>query len=130
MNTINTTPRKNTLPVLLTSLATVCFSFTATISRAADSTPGYVPTAKMVQYGDLNLATSQGVERLYERIVSAAHEVCDAHGDRRVNNLVRAQICARQSMARAVAAARNPALTALYVAKTGQQVKGSTLARR
>jgi UrcA family protein len=121
----NTTSR-----LLLATLAVASLGLYAPISQAADVAPGYVPTAKMVQYDDLNLANPQGVERLYARIAAAAHEVCDAHGVRALNNVARAQICFRQSIARAVAAAGSPKLTALYAAKTGQQIKGGTLARR
>jgi UrcA family protein len=85
----------------------------------------------MVQYGDLNLATAQGVERLYQRIAGAANEVCNAHGDRSLKNMARSQMCIRESIRSAVAAAGVPQLSALYASKTGQQKTGSTaLAQR
>ena len=82
MSTSTFSIRTTLLRAALPSLAAAYFGLCAPVSRAADAPPGYVPTAKTVQYGDLNLATTQGVERLYQRIAGAANEVCDAHGDR------------------------------------------------
>jgi UrcA family protein len=131
MNTTTSSTRKNLLRVLLPSLAAGYLGLCAPVSRAADAVPGYEPTAKMVQYGDLNLATAQGVERLYQRIVGAANEVCNAHGDRSLKNMARSQMCIRESIRSAVAAAGVPQLSALYASKTGQQKTGSTaLAQR
>lgn len=131
MSTITASTRKNLLRVALPSLAAAYLGLCAPISRAADAVPGYEPTAKMVQYGDLNLATAHGVERLYQRIVGAAEEVCDGHGDRSQKNQARVQMCIRESIRSAVAAAGVPQLSALYASKTGQQKKDSTaLAQR
>jgi UrcA family protein len=126
MNTTNAFLR-----VLLPTLAAAYLGLGAPISRAADVSSDNAPKAKVVQYGDLNLASPTGVERLYQRIVAAAHDVCDRHGDRSLGNFARTQICVRQSIARAVATADRPELTALYTLKTGQQIKGTTaLAQR
>lgn len=131
MSTTTSSTRKNLLRVLLPSLAAGYFGLCATVSQAADAVPGYEPTAKMVQYGDLNLATAQGVERLYQRIVGAANEVCDAHGNRSVKNMARFQMCIRESIRSAVAGAAVPQLSALYASRTGQPKKESTaLAQR
>lgn len=131
MSTTTSSSRKNLLRVLLSSLAVGYLGLCAPVSRAADAVPGYEPTAKIVQYGDLNLATAQGVERLYQRIVGAANEVCDAHGNRSVKNMARFQMCIRESIRSAVAGAAVPQLSALYASRTGQQKKERTaLAQR
>ena len=131
MSTTTSSTRKNVLRALLPSLAAAYLGLCAPISRAADAVPGYVPTAKMVQYADLNIATPQGIEHLYQRIVGAANEVCDAHGDRSLKNSARFQMCISESIRRAVVAAGVPQLSALYASKTGQQKKGSpALAQR
>ena len=131
MSTTTSSTRKTPLRVLLPSLAAAYLGLCAPVSRAAEPVPGHEPTAKMVQYGDLNLATTQGVERLYQRIVDAANEVCDAHGDRSLKNRARFQMCISESIRRAVVGAGVPQLSALYASKTGQQKKGSpALAQR
>ena len=131
MSTTTSSTRKNLLRVILPTLAAGYLGLYAPGSRAADAVPGYEPTAKMVQYGDLNLATAQGVERLYQRIVGAANEVCDAHGDRSLENMARFQMCIRESIRSAVAAAGVPQLSTLYASKIGQPKKGSpALAQR
>ena len=125
MNTTHASARNNVLRVLLATLPTVYLGFGTEISRAADVPPGYRPLATTVQFDDLNLASPQGVERLYQRITAAAHKVCDTHGDRALNNVARSQICVRQSIDRAVAASGRPNLVALHASKTGRQTKGS-----
>ena len=131
MSTITSSSRKNLLRVLLPSLAAGYLGLCAPVSRAADVVPGYEPTAKMVQYGDLNLATTQGVERLYQRIVGAANQVCDGHGDRSLKNAAHVQMCISESIRHAVVTAGVPQLSALYASKIGQPKKGSTaLAQR
>jgi UrcA family protein len=121
MSTITASTRKNLLRVLLPSLAAGYFGLGAAVSRAADVAPGYEPTAKTVQYGDLNLGDVQGVERLYQRIVGAASEVCDGHGDRSLKNSARVQMCISESIRHAVVAAGVPQLSALYASKIGAQ---------
>ena len=131
MSTTTSSTRKTLLRVLFPSLAAAYLGLCAPVNRAAEPVAGSEPAAKMVQYGDLNLATTQGVERLYQRIVGAASEVCDGHGDRSMKNIARVQMCISESIRHAVVAAGVPQLSALYASKTGQQKKGSTaLAQR
>jgi UrcA family protein len=131
MSTTTSSTRKNVLRALLPSLAAAYLGLCAPISRAADAVPGDEPKAKIVQYGDLNLASPQGIERLYRRIVDAAKEVCDTREDRSLENIARFQMCISESIRRAVVGAGVPQLSALYASKTGQQKKGSTaLAQR
>jgi UrcA family protein len=69
-----------------------------------------------VAYGDLNLASAQGTDALYARIVSAAREVCGA-GEvdiRDLRGLAAERTCESNAIAQAVHAVHNPALAALY----------------
>jgi UrcA family protein len=114
---------------LLAALAAICFAVATTSVRAADVSADSVPM-KTVTYGDLNLANHQGVEQLYRRIVGAAQQVCNALNGRSLQEKQQFSICTRQSIARAVVAVDQPALTALQATKIGQPDGAAKLARR
>jgi UrcA family protein len=118
------------VPVLAV-LATICLAVASTTVRAADMSSDSEPVKKTVTYGDLNLADSQGIEHLYRRIVGAAQQVCSPLNGRSLEEKQEFSICTTQSIARAVAAVDQPALTALQASKTGQPI-GTTakLAKR
>jgi UrcA family protein len=119
MNTIHVLARIN-VRVLLAGLASAYLGLGAAISQAADDDlPGERRTS-VVQYGDLNLASPQGVQRLYQRIVASANEVCDSGDHRSLQAFAHDRKCKERSVARAVAAVGRPELTALYVAKTSR----------
>ncbi|HEY0801584.1 MAG TPA: UrcA family protein [Steroidobacteraceae bacterium] len=120
MNLIHTSTRLDVRSLVLATFATACMGLISANSRAADEAPGYEPPKKVVQYGDLNLANSQGVERLYRRIAAAAQQVCGNGETRSLNEKAYVWICTEQSIRRAVAAVDHPALTALYAKKTGR----------
>jgi len=115
---------------VLAVLATICLAVASTTVRAADLSSDSEAMKKTVTYGDLNLANSQGIERLYRRIVGAAQQVCSALNGRSFEEKQEFSICTTQSIARAVAAVDQPALTALQAIKTGQPNRTATLAKR
>src|SRR5437588_12932184 len=69
-----------------------------------------------VSYHVLNLATEQGTQALYARIVSAAHRVCEVRDIRNLAAFVAASACREQAIARAVRDVNNPRLAAVYTA--------------
>ena len=79
----------------------------------------------MVSFKDLNLNTAEGVEVLYKRIKSAAHEVC-ADPDRYDLSEFKLRPCIDDAMSRAIAQVNRPMLTSLYQAKTGKGDKKTT----
>jgi len=78
-----------------------------------------VPTTR-VSYGDLNLATEQGTQRLYERIVAAARQVCPEADPRDLSRFVRSRACRAQAIERAVNEVGSPRLAAVYAAHVKQ----------
>src|ERR1700728_3689643 len=114
---------------VLAALATICLAAAATTVHAADVSSDSVPM-KTVSYGDLNLAHAQGIEQLYRRIVAAAQQVCNPLNGRSFVEKQQFSICTRQSIARAVSAVDQPALTALQAVKTGQPDEAAKLAKR
>jgi UrcA family protein len=84
---------------------------------------GEVPQAH-VKYADLNVGSAAGAAVLYQRIKSAAAQVCGVDGERDLGRRVQAKACETRAIAEAVAAVDAPALTGLY--KT-HQVGGNTL---
>jgi UrcA family protein len=132
MNKTNTSAH-NSVDVrapVLAILATICLAVASTAVRAADMSSDSEAVKKTVTYGDLNLADSQGIEHLYRRIASAAQQVCSPLNGRSLEEKQQFSICTTQSIARAVAAVDQPALTALQAGKTGQPNVTAKLARR
>jgi UrcA family protein len=130
MNTTKTTAGNgfDVRQFVLATLATACMAIASAAVQAAESRES--ETAKTVQFGDLNLANPQGVERLYRRIVVAAQQVCDSRQARSLQAQALDSICTKQSIAHAVAAVGQPALSALHAAKTGQPGSAVRLAKQ
>lgn len=80
---------------------------------------------KVVSFRDLNLNTPEGAAVLYQRIKSAAHEVC-ATPDRYDLSEWKLQPCIKDAVSRAIAQVNKPMLTSLYQAKTGNGDKKTT----
>ena len=116
--------------LVLTTFAAACMAVAATAVHAAEQTRDSDSMMKTVLYGDLNLANPQGVERLYRRIVAAAQQVCDSRQGRSLQAQALDSICTKQSIARAVAAVGQPALTSLHAVKTGQSSGTARLAKQ
>jgi UrcA family protein len=80
---------------------------------------------KVVSFRDLNLNSAEGVEVLYKRIRSAAHEVC---ADPLRYDLSESKLkpCIDEAMSRAIAQINSPMLTGLYESKSGKAGKKAT----
>lgn len=112
--------------ITLTALATACLGLMLSPARAAGPDPAYEPVAQLVQYGDLNLNTHEGIAQLYQRIETAASYVCGSD-TRSLADWSHARTCAKASVSRAVAKIDNAALTALHTRKTGRLIKRRAL---
>ncbi len=131
MNTTKATFRNgfDARPLILTALAAACLAVASPAVQAAEKSPDF-KSVKTVQFGDLNLGNPQGVERLYRRIVAAAQQVCDSRQGRSLQAQVQDSICTKQSIAHAVAAVGQPALSALHAGRTGQPNSAVKLAKQ
>lgn len=130
MNATPVSTRFN-VPAFLAGIASACLGMGATTGYAADEVPSHEVRTMAVQYGDLNLANPQAIQRLYQRISTAASEVCDSRDHRSLQAFANDRSCKARSIARAVAAVGSPQLTALHAAKTGLPVTNPTeLAQR
>src|SRR5262252_5017960 len=65
-----------------------------------------------VHYGDLNLSTIEGAAVLYQRLQSAAENVCSEHGTKEVGNVFRVKACMRTAISAAVSQIDRPVLIA------------------
>jgi len=115
MNTTTSAPLRTLVAGAL--LSALAFSF-ATVSNAADDT---VPPQVIVKFGDLNISSPQGAAVLYARIRAAAHNVCSQFDSRGLSNLVQREHCVNEAIEGAVRKVNNPALSAVYSAKTGKE---------
>jgi UrcA family protein len=95
----------------LTACLIVGASATAYAAAPADAS-----ASVRVNYRDLNLATEQGTQALYGRIVSAARKVCAVSDIRVLAEVAAAQACETQAIAHAVRAVNSPRLAATHSA--------------
>src|SRR5579863_2786782 len=94
----------------LTALGALLIAGASGAAYAAS--PGDAAPSVKVAYSDLNLATAQGNNALYARIVSAARQVCnieDVDG-RDLRGFVAAQACEASAIAQAVKSVPSPQL--------------------
>src|SRR2546429_8872336 len=92
---------------------TACLIVGASAYAAAPADPS--PSVR-VSYHDLDLATEQGTQALYARIVLAARRVCEVSDIRKLAEVAAANACREQAIARAVRDVNNPRLAAIYTA--------------
>jgi len=81
------------------------------------------PPSELVHFADLNPDSSAGAQILYERIVRAAHTVCEPYAA--VGHLMPSGAwyrCVDQAIAGAVRRVDRPLLTAYYARRQGQVV--------
>jgi len=75
-----------------------------------------------VKYADLNLNSEAGAAVLYQRIRSAAAQVCGTFGVRDLSAQAAAKACQARAIGEAVATVHAPALTQVYEGKTAVAV--------
>ena len=115
------TPATSRISELLRAAAalTACLMIGATATAHAAAPADATPSVR-VNYHDLNLATEQGTQALYGRIVSAARKVCAPSDIRILVEVAAAHACEAQAVAHAVHAVNNPRLAAIYSAHQRQ----------
>lgn len=116
ITTQTTRTTQNTLRALVAVAAITC-GFAATVEADAVEA-GQAPQVH-IKYADLDLNTTAGATVLYQRIRGAADQVCAAHQERDLGQVMRAKACANRAIAEAVAAVGNTHLTAVYDQKAG-----------
>lgn len=80
--------------------------------------------SETVKYEDLDLSTTAGVERLYQRINTAAKRVCGPGENHRIIDIKHAwELCYNGAVDNAVASVGLPALTLYHAAETGRYVE-------
>jgi len=112
-----TTTTMLTLRNLLAPAAFAVMTATAAATPAVADVSGDA-VSDHVKYGDLDLMHPAGVNALYNRIRSASKSVCAQLSSREVP-VQFYNACFTKAMSHAVADVKQPALTALYLEKTG-----------
>jgi UrcA family protein len=73
------------------------------------------PLAKVVvKFGDLNLERPEGIAVLYQRLQTAATQVCQPANPRDPGSMANSRGCVAGATARAVGSVNIPALTSYY----------------
>jgi UrcA family protein len=88
--------------------------------QAAHAAPPQDVPSIVVHFGDLDLARSEGVTVLYQRLRSAAETLCAPLDDRGVARHMSFKACVQSAMSTAVARVDRPALTAYYEARANR----------
>jgi UrcA family protein len=81
---------------------------------AGAATPGNDVPAVVVKYSDQSLATQDGVNQLYRRLMAAARQVCPDAPIRDLGAMKQVEQCRNEAVARAIRQIDNPQLAALY----------------
>jgi UrcA family protein len=102
---------KFALLVVASGLGCAMGAGTATAATADNDVPSLV-----IHYSSQSLATDDGVQHLYGRIVRAAREVCPDPSVRDLGTRERIQECRAQALAHAIQQIHNSRLAALYAA--------------
>jgi UrcA family protein len=120
--------RARAIRMALVMFASVSTGLAAGAARAGE--PADTHVSKVVSFRDLNLNSTEGAAVLYNRIKSAATEVCTGGNSYDLSRFHAVQTCINESVSRAVAQVDRPMLTSLYEAKTGKaDKKVTTLAK-
>jgi UrcA family protein len=99
-------------------LVMTCFS--ALIGNVMAAAPDRELQRQVVQFADLDVSRPQGITALYQRIASAARQVCEPFSERDPSQVVRSHMCMDQAITRAVGRLNIPALTSYHLVKTGR----------
>ena len=114
MNTTNGNQRR-AKQMTGTILAAICAILLVDTAQAEDKV---YSQQRVVNFADLNLNNSDGVEALYQRIQDAAKRVCGWNGPVVPEWFRLSKSCTDQAMAQAITAIGNPAVTSRYLATT------------
>ncbi len=82
------------------------------------ATAQVLDSAVHVAYGDLDLSTAAGAAKLYDRLQSAAEQVCLRVDERELSRYEASLRCEEKLVAEAVNSIRSPQLAAVYAART------------
>lgn len=107
----------NALQMTWAILAVVCVGLAAKPAKAAEA--GSTDPQLVVSYADLNLASRHGASVLFERIQSAAVQVCGAPDAPEVLRSPAVNACIHQAIEKAVSRVDNTLLTSQYLAMNG-----------
>lgn len=124
MNTTRQTFNRSARVVISAAVAAATLGLFATASQAAVRSEGRV-AQQVVRYDALNLGSRAGVDRLYQRIITAANQVCGTNQAYSLITQVRSRDCADRAIARAVASVDNPSLSNRYRDSAGHGVEAS-----
>jgi UrcA family protein len=117
------------MPAHRTLIAVAATAVAGLLTSVAASAAEHTNTADIeharvtVHYGDLNLDTDSGVQRLQRRLVAAAREVCGRPDPRNLRLASDARKCFDQAMVRAVAEVGNTRLAQLNAGR-GKSLRG------
>ena len=107
--------RTSAIGIAWAVLASGPITWVANAAQADEAVPH-----KLVSFKDLNTSSTEGAAVLYERIKSAANEVCGKRDRVELSQSHAIQACINQAVSRAVAQINSPVLTSLYQVKTGK----------
>ena len=118
---MNTTPRYLGIAALVLSVSAVCAA-PASATGAIDN-----PLTHPVSYQDLDLTRPAGAATLYQRIKSAAENVCAPLNGKQMIEKVSRNACVASALERAVKHVNEPILTRYYLTLNPKADQGTEL---
>jgi UrcA family protein len=107
-------------------MTTVASKLVLAVAGLAAAVTGFAATADAdapsvaVRYDDLNLSTTAGVNKLYQRISAAARQVCPDVYSRDPHVALAGQHCLSTAVAKAVSEVNSPSLAMLHAARVSR----------
>jgi UrcA family protein len=101
------------------SLTLLAGAVIATIAALPAQASTLTTHSVVVSYGDLDLRDPKGIDSLYQRISSAAREVCGEASVRELQAQAAVRACEHRAVAQAIARVGHPALTSLHHGRRG-----------
>ena len=122
---MNTNTSHNTKQILFALVGALSLAAAGGVAHA--DTALDVP-ARTVNYSDLDLNTQAGVAALYNRIHSAAEQVCGNADSRRLEQAAAVKACVDHAVSASVGSVNNAKLSSEYSARLGGATKQISLA--
>jgi UrcA family protein len=121
---MNTSPRY----IAIAAFALAASAFGTTGANAADLNGD--PLFKHVSYSDLDVSREPGARKLYQRIKSAAEEVCAPFNGRQLSQYMNQANCVSGAIERAVRQVNEPAVTRYYSTRNPKSDLDTSLAAK
>jgi UrcA family protein len=119
--------RRNFFATAILGFSALCATLPAAAQEPAGNAALYDTNSVTVRFADLNLASSAGVQTLYQRLETAARRVCGSPDSRDFEARRDWKRCYSSALNSAVSTIGNGSLSELHAEKNGRPVTSQSL---